>query len=90
MQRAIIMVDVIRNFRYKTAGRGRGVLGVKDLTPSRRPGEKAAVGAKQKESGASGLTTQGASKILGTSCSSFPSSDKLVHIPYRCGCGGFV
>ena len=34
-----IMVDVIRNFQYKTAGRGRGVLGLKDLRPCRRPGE---------------------------------------------------
>jgi hypothetical protein len=33
------MVDVIRSFQYKTAGRGKGVLGLKDLAPSRRPGE---------------------------------------------------
>ena len=32
------MVDVIRSFQYKTAGRGKGVLGLKDLAPSRRPG----------------------------------------------------
>lgn len=35
------MVDTIRNFQYKTAGRGKGVLGVKDLKPCRRPGERA-------------------------------------------------
>ena len=40
----LAMADVIRNFKYKTAGRGRGVLGLKDLRPCRRPGEKAAVG----------------------------------------------
>ena len=38
------MVDVIRGFQYKTAGRGRGVLGLKDLRPCRRPGEKRAAG----------------------------------------------
>ena len=58
------MVDVIRNFQYKTAGRGRGVLGLKDLRPCRRPGEKAAAsggGAAGKEAPAAG-TTQGDSK----------------------------
>lgn len=59
------MVDVISNFKYKTAGRGRGVLGVKDLTPSRRPGEKAAGGARKKESVASGQTTSKEPKSLG-------------------------
>ena len=38
------MVDVIRSHRYKTAGRGRGVLGLRDLQPCRRPGETAAPG----------------------------------------------
>ena len=41
------MVDVIRSFQYKTAGRGRGVLGLKDLRPCRRPGEKTAVPVKE-------------------------------------------
>lgn len=59
------MVDVIRNFKYKTAGRGRGVLGIKDLTPSRRPGQKAAHGAGQNQAGASEQTAQGASKSHG-------------------------
>lgn len=36
------MVDVIQSFRYKTAGRGRGVLGLSDVISSRRPGEKMA------------------------------------------------
>ena len=36
------MANVIRNFQYKTAGRGRGVLGLKHLQPLRRPGEKGA------------------------------------------------
>ena len=35
-------MDVIRSFQYKTAGRGKGVLGLKDPQPSRRPGEKRA------------------------------------------------
>ena len=38
-----MMVDVIRGFQYKTAGRGKGVLGLKDLGSSRRPGEKSSV-----------------------------------------------
>ena len=31
------MVDVIKEFRYKTAGRGRGILGITDLGKCRRP-----------------------------------------------------
>ena len=42
------MVDTIRNFQYKTAGRGKGVLGVRDLKPCRRPGER---GRESEESG---------------------------------------
>lgn len=56
------MVDVVRNFKYKTAGRGRGVLGIKDLTPSRRPGQKAADSSRQNEAGASKQTAQVAAK----------------------------
>ena len=41
------MVDVIRSFQYKTAGRGKGVLGLKDLAPSRRPGENKTTTVKQ-------------------------------------------
>lgn len=36
------MANKIRNFNYKTAGRGRGVLGFQNLQPCRRPGEKRA------------------------------------------------
>ena len=56
------MVDVVRNFQYKTAGRGRGVLGLKDLRPCRRPGEKAAGGAERKGAEAEQLQTQASSK----------------------------
>ena len=62
------MVDVIRNFQYKTAGRGRGVLGLEDLRPCRRPGEKGASGgggAAGKEAPAAGMT-QGDSKPSGS------------------------
>ena len=58
------MVDVIRDFQYKTAGRGRGVLGLKDLKPCRRPGEKPATdggGATGKEAQVVGMK-QGDSK----------------------------
>ena len=34
------MVDVIRGFQYKTAGRGKGILGMIDFEPCRRPGKK--------------------------------------------------
>ena len=56
------MVDVIRNFQYKTAGRGRGVLGLKDLRPCRRPGEKAASGG-----GAASKEASSAGKMAGSS-----------------------
>ena len=56
------MVDVIRSFEYKTAGRGKGVLGLKDLQPrSRRPGETTAGGANsaEKPSAGAGRSTTG-------------------------------
>ena len=35
------MADVIKNFNYsKTRGRGRGILGLTNFDPSRRPGER--------------------------------------------------
>ena len=32
------MVSVIKEFSYKTPGRGRGILGLRDFKPCRRPG----------------------------------------------------
>ena len=32
------MVSVIKDFSYKTPGRGRGILGLRDFKPCRRPG----------------------------------------------------
>ena len=37
------MADVIKNFSYsKTRGRGRGILGLTNFDPCRRPGERSA------------------------------------------------
>ena len=47
------MADVIKNFNYsKTRGRGRGILGLTNFDPSRRPGERpaSAVSSQQSES----------------------------------------
>lgn len=51
------MVDVIRNFQYKTAGRGKGVLGLKDLRPCRRPGEETTMVREKTEAPSTSLET---------------------------------
>lgn len=51
------MADVIRNFRYTTPGRGRGVLGLCDLETCRRPGRPEEGEAEEKEEEANPETT---------------------------------
>ena len=46
------MADVIRSFRYTTPGRGRGVLGLSDLQPCRRPGRCPEDSREEEKSGA--------------------------------------
>ena len=48
--RCLQMAEVIRDFKYsRTVGRGRGILGLTDLTPCRKPGSSC--GAAKNESG---------------------------------------
>lgn len=41
---ACIMADAIREFSYTTPGRGRGVLGMVNFEPCRKPGRSEAAG----------------------------------------------